>query len=50
MLSLSELNSALIFSLPSPELALFTDSCTLSLLIANFKPSFLSKETLATLS
>ena len=48
--NVSELNSALIFSLPSPELALFTESCTLSLLIVSLTPSFPSSDTLATLS
>ena len=46
----SELKLALIFSFPSPELALFTERCTLSLFISNLTPSFLSSETLATLS
>ena len=50
MLRFSELKFALIFSFPSPELALLTESWTLSLLINNFTPSFLSKDTLATLS
>ena len=50
MFKFSELNSALIFSFPSPEFALFTDNCTLSLLIINFTPSFLSKDTLASVS
>ena len=50
ILRLSELNSALIFSFPSPELALLTEKCILSLFIANLTPSFLSIETLVTLS
>ena len=50
MLKLSELKLALIISLPSPELALLTESCILSLLMINFTPSFLSIETLVTLS
>ena len=47
---LSALNLALIFSLPSPEFALLTESWTFSLFIKSFTPSFLSIETLATLS
>ena len=46
----SALNSAFIFSLPSPELALLTDNWILSFVIFNFTPSFLSSETLVTLS
>ena len=46
----SEVNSAFIFSFPSPELALLTDSWTWSLFTTNLTPSFLSSETLATLS
>ena len=45
-----ELKLAFITSLPSPEFALFTESWIFSLLIASFTPSFLSKETLVTLS
>ena len=37
-------------SLPSPELVLLTDNLNLSLLSSNFTPSFLSKDTDATLS
>ena len=50
ILRLSELKFALITSLPSPELALFTENCIFSLLIINLTPSFLSIETLVTLS
>ena len=50
MLRFSELKFALITSFPSPELALFTESWIFSLFIANFTPSFLSNETLITLS
>ena len=46
----SELKFALIFSFPSPELALLTESWTLSLFMANFTPSLRSNETLVTLS
>ena len=41
---------ALSVSLPSPEFVLITDNFILSLLISNFTPSFLSSETVATLS
>ena len=37
-------------SLPSPELVLFTESLTFPLLITNFTPSFLSIDTVVTLS
>ena len=50
ILSVSELKLALIFSFPSPEFALLTESWTFSLFITNFTPSFLSNETLVTLS
>ena len=50
ILRLSELKFALIISFPSPELTLLTESWMFSFLMVNFTPSFLSKETLATLS
>ena len=50
ILRLSELKFALITSLPSPELALFTENRIFSLLISSLTPSFLSSDTLATLS
>ena len=50
ILRFSELKSALIFSFPSPEFALLTESWILSLLMTNLTPSFLSKDTEITLS
>ena len=50
LISSSCSNLTLRFSFPSPLLVLLTDKSRLSLEISNFTPSFLSRETDATLS
>ena len=50
LISKSSSNLAFIVSLPSPLLALFTDKFKVSFDKLNFTPSFLSKDTDATLS